>query len=191
MINAIIIDAKGELYMNKKLVAICEGVLLITIGVLVAIFGGKEVMDIVFGVLFIVGGASLLTLACMTTIKTKVLPLGITFGAIASLFFGICLVAKNLGGASVVPVFYYGMFAAVGLGAALFLKGLHIMIVRKLVFTGLGQMVIGAGITTIAVLFLFGPEGFKDVFWIVLGILIAVGGLYTCVMGFLAKEEAK
>lgn len=177
--------------MNKKLVAICEGVLLITIGVLVAIFGGKDVMDIVFGVLFIVGGASLLTLACMTTIKTKVLPLGITFGAIASLFFGICLVAKNLGGASVVPVFYYGMFAAVGLGAALFLKGLNIMIVRKLVFTGLGQMVIGAGITTIAVLFLFGPEGFKDVFWIVLGILIAVGGLYTCVMGFLAKEEAK
>ena len=174
--------------MNKKLVAICEGVLFIVIGVLVAIFGGGEVMDMVFGILFIVAGTLLGVLATMTTVKTKVLPLGITFAAIASLFFGICVVAKNLGGATVYPVFHYAMFAAVGLGAALFLKGLHILLVRKLVFTGVGQMVVGAGIATVAILYLFGPAGFQEVFWIVLGILIAVGGAYTCAMGFFGKE---
>lgn len=174
--------------MNKKIVAIIEGALLITIGVLVAVFGGKDVMDVVYGVLFIIAGVSLSCLACMTMVKTKVLPLGVTFGALASLFFGICLVAKNLGGASVYPVFFYAMFALVGLGGALILKGLHVIIAKKIVFTGIGQIVIGAGITTVAILFLFGPEGFKEVFWIVLGVLIAVGGLYTCLMGFFGKE---
>ena len=161
--------------MNKKLVAIIEGALLITIGVLVAVFGGGEVMDMVFGILFIISGAALSVLACMTI-------------ALASLFFGICVVAKNLGGATVYPVFHYAMFAAVGLGVALLLKGLHVLIAKKLVFTGVGQMVVGAGIATVAILYLFGPAGFQDVFWIVLGILIAVGGLYTCLMGFFGKE---
>ena len=104
--------------MNKKLVAIIEGALLITIGVLVAVFGGGEVMDMVFGILFIISGAALACLACVTMVKTKVLPLGVTFAALASLFFGICVVAKNLGGATVYPVFHYAMFAAVGLGKA-------------------------------------------------------------------------
>lgn len=174
--------------MNKKLVAIIEGALLIVIGVLVAVFGGGEVMDMVFGILFIISGAALAVLACMTMVKTKVLPLGTTFAALASLFFGICVVAKNLGGATVYPVFHYAMFAAVGLGAALFLKGLHVLIAKKLVFTGVGQMVVGAGVGTVAILYLFGPAGFQEVFWIVLGILIAVGGLYTCLMGFFGKE---
>ena len=174
--------------MNKKLVAICEGVLLIVIGVLIAIFGGKDVMDMVFGILFIISGAAFGVLASVTTIKTKVLPLGLTFVALASLFFGILLVMSK---ATVMHVVGYAMIAAVGLGAALFLKGLHILIVRKLVFTGIGQMVIGAGISTVAILYLFGPEGFYSVFWIVVGVLVAVYGLYSCVLGFLSKEEAK
>ena len=171
--------------MNKKLVAILEGALLITIGVLVAVFGGKDVMDMVFGILFIISGTALTCLSCMTMVKTKVLPLGITFAALASLFFGILLVASK---ATVMYFVGYAMIAAVGLGAALFLKGLHVLITRKLVFTGVGQMVIGAGIATVACLYLFGPEGFYKVFWIVVGILVAVGGLYTCLMGFFGKE---
>lgn len=174
--------------MNKKLVAICEGALLIVIGVLIAVFGGKDVMDMVFGILFIISGAAFACLSCLTMVKTKILPLGITFAAIASLFFGILLVMSK---ATVMHVVGYAMIAAVGLGAALVLKGLHILIAKKLVFTGLGQMVIGAGITTVAILYLFGPEGFYTVFWIVVGVLVAVYGLYSCILGFLSKEEAK
>lgn len=173
--------------MNKKLVAIIEGALLIVIGVLIAVFGGGEVMDIVFGVLFVVSGAALSALACLTTVKTKVLPLGITFAALASLFFGIlCLISK----ASVMPVVGYAMIASVGLGAALFLKGLHVLIVRKLVFTGVGQMVIGAAVTVVASLYLFVPE-FYSVFWIIVGVLVAVYGAYACALGFFGSEEAK
>ena len=171
--------------MNKKLVAIIEGALLIVVGVLIAVFGGGEVMDVVFGVLFVVSGAALGALACLTTVKTKVLPLGITFAALASLFFGILLLMSKT---KVMYVVGYAMIAAVGLGAALFLKGLHILIVRKLVFTGVGQMVIGAGVATVACLYLFGPEGFYNVFWIVVGVLIAVYGAYACALGFFSKE---
>lgn len=171
--------------MNKKLVAIIEGALLITIGVLIAVFGGKDVMDMVFGILFIISGAAFACLSCLTMVKTKILPLGVTFAAATALFFGILLVASK---DTVMDAVRYAMIATAGLGAALFLKGLHVLIAKKLAFTGVGQMVIGAGITVVSVLYLFPPEGFFKVFWIIVGVLIAVGGLYTCLMGFFGKE---
>ena len=175
--------------MNKKLVAIIEGALLIVIGVLAAVFGGGQVMDIVFGVLFVVGGAALGALACATTVKTKILPLNMMATAVGFLFFGILLLAKLPSHyvTTVSPVIHYAMIAAAGLGVALFIKGLHVLIAKKIVFTGIGQMVIGAAVAAVAIVYIFVPS-FYDVFWIIMGILIAVGGLYTCLMGFFGKE---
>ncbi len=139
--------------MNKKLVAIIEGALLIVIGVLAAVFGGGQVMDIVFGVLFVVGGAALGALACATTVKTKILPLNMMATAVGFLFFGILLLAKLPSHyvTTVSPVIHYAMIAAAGLGVALFIKGLHVLIAKKIVFTGIGQMVIGAAVAAVAI----------------------------------------
>ena len=46
--------------MNKKTVAILEGIGTIVLGVLIAVFGGLAVLDIYFGIIFLVAGAALL-----------------------------------------------------------------------------------------------------------------------------------
>ena len=72
--------------MSKKVLGIIEGAVVIALGVLIAIFGGQRVMDIYFGVLFVIAGAILLAFGIATLIKTKLLSFGITFNHIIPFF---------------------------------------------------------------------------------------------------------
>lgn len=172
--------------MSKKLLGIIEGAVTIVLGVLIAIFGGQEVMDIYFGVLFVVAGAILLAFAIVTLVKTKLLAFGVVFGAFAALLFGSFLLAKQLSFGYLV---YLLVLLIIAGGAALVFYGVY-TIIKLSVFYGIGQIVVGAAASTLGLCYLY-VDGFAKVFWIVVGILVAVYGVFMVVTAILDKSAKK
>lgn len=170
--------------MNKKLLGILEGTATIALGVLVAIFGGQTVLDIYFGVLFIVAGATFLTFAIVGLTRTGILRFLLVFLAFAFLTVGIVLVIRHYSLGELVRLLVYLLIAA---GGALIAYGAY-TIVKFNVFYGVGQIVIGAAAITVAVLYLTIPE-FYTWFWIIVGVLVAIYGVVLLVMAILSKDE--
>ena len=164
--------------MNKKTLAIIEAIATITLGVLVAVFGGVSVLSTYFGILFIVAGVTLAVLACMALVKTKALPLNLTFMASIALTFGIAMLIHKEIVALVLLLFTYLVLAG---GIALVVYGIYTLVCKKDTFTGVGQVVIGAAAAVVVILFLK-VDGFDKVFWIIVGVLIAVYGAYALCM---------
>ena len=170
--------------MNKKLVAICEGVLLVVIGVLIAIFGGGETMDMIFGVIGIAGGAALLALAVLALVKEKKYAFNFWLAGVAGLLIGIFLVASLT---TIAFVIEYAVYFGIAFGAALLGQGVYSLVAKKDTKAGVIQLVLGAAIVTFGILFRF-VEGFASVMWIVIGVLVALGGVYVAVMALLEKK---
>lgn len=171
--------------MEKKLLAICEGALAIVIGVLMACFGGQTVLDIYFGVLLVVAGALFLILSIVGLVKTKVLAFGSVFAALAGLLIGSFLIARYYSFDRFIEAFILIMIAA---GAALVLYGIY-TIFKQGLFAGLGQIVIGGGVFALGFCYIYIPSFYK-VFWIIIGVLVAVYGLFFLLNALLSKEEA-
>lgn len=172
--------------MNKKLLGIIEGAVTIVLGVLIAVFGGQEVMDIYFGVLFVIAGAALLAFAIVGLVRTKILSFGITFGALAALLLGSFLLARQLSMGYLVYILALLIIAA---GGALIFYGVY-TIIKLSVFYGIGQIVVGAAAATLAICYLY-VDGFYKVFWIIIGVLVAVYGVFMIVSALLNKEDKK
>ena len=170
--------------MSKKLVAICEGVLLVVIGVLVAVFGGGQTIDLIVGIIGIAGGAILLCLALLTLIKEKKYAFNLWFGAVAGLLIGIFLVAEKT---TIAFLIEYAIYFGIAFGAAFLGLGIYSLCAKKDAKAGLIQLIGGALIVTFGMLFLF-VEDFAQFFWIVVGVLIALAGVYVAVMALLKKE---
>lgn len=171
--------------MEKKLLAICEGALAIVIGVLMACFGGQTVLDIYFGVLFVVAGALFLILAIVGLAKTKILLFGSLFAALAGLLFGSFMLSGHYSFDRFIEAFILLMIAA---GAALVLYGIYTIFKHGL-FNGIGQIVIGGGVFALGFCYIYIPSFYK-VFWIIVGVLVAVYGLFFLLSALLSKEEA-
>ena len=171
--------------MSKKLLTIIEGACVIALGVLIAVFGGVQTLSTYFGVLFIIAGAGLLAFDVALLCRTKLLNFGLTFLGGATLALGIGLLLHN--DLFAVVVYVIMLFAIAG-GCALVAYGIW-SIVRKLVFTGIGQIVIGAALATLASVYLKVPS-FQEIFWIIAGVLVAVYGLLV-LLGALFSKEAK
>ena len=170
--------------MSKKLVAICEGVLLVVIGVLVAVFGGGQTMDLIFGIIGIAGGAALLALAILALLKEKKYAFSLWFAAVAGLFIGILLVAEKT---TIAFLIEYAIYFGIAFGAAFLGLGIYSLVAKKDTKAGLIQLIGGALIVTFGMLFIF-VEDFAQFFWIVVGVLIALAGVYVAVMALLNKE---
>lgn len=170
--------------MSKKLIGILEGAATIVLGVLVAIFGGQAVLDLYFGILFIIASAGLLAFAIVILTKTRILNFFSLFGAFAFALFGSFLLANYYS-------FGYFMYTLVLLiiaaGFALIPYGVY-TIVKFSLFYGIGQIVVGAGVATLGLCYLFIPE-FYQAFWIVAGCLIALYGLFMLLSALFTKEE--
>ena len=170
--------------MSQKLLNIIEGALVVALGVLIAIFGGQEVMDIYFGVMFIIAGAGLLAFAIVGLVKTNILSFAVTFFAFAALLLGTFLVARYYSFGYLVYTLILLIIAA---GGALIFKGVYTIVKYSVVY-GIGQIVIGAAAITLGVLYLTVPE-FYTVFWIVVGVLVALYGTFMIVGAILAKQD--
>ena len=172
---------------TNKIVNIIEAIVIIVLGVIIAIFGGGTALDIYFGIVAIVGGVALAAIAVYTLANTKVLPFGTTFLSIALITVAITLFVNALSFGVLIGLLVYIMLA---LGITLVLYGIYTAVALKGIIPGVAQIVIGAAIIVLTVLFLT-VEDFRTVFWIITGILVAVYGVLMLIYAYLPQKKAK
>lgn len=171
--------------MNKKLLAIVEGALFIALGVLICVFGGVQTLSMYFGILFIVAGAGALIFDLVVCCKTKLLNFGLTFIGAATLALGIALLLH----VELFDTFVYViMVLSIAAGCSIVAFGIWTL-TKKLVYTGIGQIVLGAALAALAIVYIKVPS-FHQVFWIIVGVLVALYGLLTLLGGLFSKKEA-
>ncbi len=169
--------------MNKKTVAILEGIGTIVLGVLIAVFGGLAVLDIYFGIIFLVAGAALLIFHFIEVAKTKLVEFASIFLGVTLILLGTFLLAHLLSFGIFVQFFIILLIAA---GATLIVMGAFNM-ARISTFYGVGQMVIGLLAITFGVLYLTVPQ-FQVAFWIVVGVMVAVYGVLLTASALASKK---
>ena len=57
--------------MKDKIMNIIEAIVIIALGIVIAVCGGGEALDIYFGIVAIVGGVALTAIAVYSLVKTK------------------------------------------------------------------------------------------------------------------------
>ena len=171
---------------KEKLVGILEAIVIIAFGIIIAVFGGGTALDLYFAIVALVAGAVLLIVNVYTLAKAKELNFALTFLSTALITIGIAILAKGLSFGVLIPLMAYLLL---GLGVALILYGLFVAL-RKSLFYGVGQMVVGAVLATLVIIFLTVPE-FAHAFWIILGVVIAVYGALLLIFTLVDKNGKK
>ena len=172
--------------MKEKLAGILEAVVIIAFGIIIAIFGGGTALDLYFAIVALVAGVILLMVNVYTLVKVKELNFALVFLASALITIGVAILAQKLSFAVLIPLM---AFLLLGLGIALVLYGIFVA-VRKNLFYGVGQIVVGAILATLVIIFLTVPE-FAHAFWIILGVVLAVYGVLLLVFTLIGKPEKK
>lgn len=172
--------------MKEKLAGILEAVVIIAFGIIIAVCGGGTALDLYFAIVSLAAGAILLVANVYTLIKVKELSFALTFLSCALITIGIAILAEKLSFAVLIPLM---AFLLLGLGIALILYGLFVAL-RKNLFYGVGQMVVGAVLVTLIILFLTVPE-FAQAFWIILGVVLALYGVLLLIFTIVGKPEKK
>ena len=172
--------------MKEKLAGVLEAIVIIAFGIIIAVFGGGAALDLYFAIVALVAGVVLLMVNIYTLAKAKELSFALTFLSCALITIGIAILAEKLSFAVLIPLM---AFLLLGLGIALILYGLFVAL-RKNLFYGVGQMVVGAVLVTLIILFLTVPE-FAQAFWIILGVVLALYGVLLLIFTFVGKPEKK
>ena len=170
--------------MNNKIATITEGIVAIVLGVLIAIFGGGEVLNIYVGVVCLIGGIACLLVAGYALVKKAPFPVGATIFGSVLLTLGIALLA---GGISIAVAIDILVYALLGVGAGFVLCGIYAL-VNKALALGIGQIAIGAGLVVLSILYITVPD-FRTAFWIIVGILVALYGALVVVSALLEKKK--
>ncbi len=168
---------------KEKLVGILEAIVIIAFGIIIAVFGGGTALDIYFAIVALVAGAVLLIVNVYSLVKVKELNFALTFLSSALITVGVAILAKGLSFGVLIPLMAYLLL---GLGIALVLYGLFVAL-RKNLFYGVGQIVVGAVLTTLVIIFLTVPE-FAHAFWIIVGVVLAIYGVLLLVFTLIDKD---
>ena len=171
--------------MKEKILQIIEGLIIIALGVIIAVFGGATVLDIYFGIVALVGGIALVILNIVGLVKAKLLDFGATFLACALIVVGISLFTEFLSFAILINLV---VLLILGLGVALILYGLYSMLLKKDMLAGICQIIIGAAAIVLAILYL-AVEEFRTIFWIIVGVVVAVYGVLVIVTALISKKK--
>ena len=171
--------------MKDKIFAIIEAIIAIALGIVVIVSGAGTALDIYFGIICLVGGIGLLSLACIGLIKTKILQLPATLLGSILVAVGISLFTPYLSFAALINLL---IIVILGAGAGLIIYGIYVLLVLKNLIVGLTQLIIGTAALVLAILYMTVPE-FAQAFWIIIGILIIIYGLLLLVSAFLFKKE--
>ena len=172
--------------MKGKLAGILEAIVIIAFGIIIAVFGGGTALDLYFAIVALVAGVVLLIVDVYGLVKVKELNFALTFLSCALITIGVAILVKKLSFAVLIPLM---AFLLLGLGIALILYGLFVAL-KKNLFYGVGQMVVGAVLATLVIIFLTVPE-FAQAFWIIVGVVIAIYGVLLLVFTLMGKNEKK
>lgn len=169
---------------KEKIFNIVEAAFIIAFGILIAVSGIGAAVNTYFGIVAIVLGVTCAVLAIMNLAQKNGLPFGLTFMSTACITIAIALFAGWLSFAVIVGIL---VFLIIALGFALIFHGIYLL-AKGFVFMGVGEMVVGAIAATLAILYLTVPE-FQRAFWIVMGVLLAVYGVYYLVVAIAQKRK--
>ena len=159
---------------NEKLVAILEGVIAIIFGILIAVVGVDTAVNVYFAILATVAGSLLLLFVFYLLIKAKKMPLGLTLLGGASLGLGIGLFTGYVNFGVLTNIL---IVVLLGGGSALTLYGIWFALKINPLY-GVFTIALGASLVILTSVYLAVPE-FQRTFWIIVGILIAVYGVFT------------
>ena len=172
--------------MSEKNKTLVSGIFCIILGVLIAIFGGQEVLDIYFGVVAVVSGVCLLVLSIYTMCKKLPVPVPSFIMGCVLTAVGITLFTEYL---TVGYVINFLVVIILGAGAGILGLGIYLL-TKKEVAPGLMNLALGIFAIVVAVLYIAVPD-FRSVFWIIVGVLIAVYGLVDVVLGIKDLQSKK
>ncbi len=167
---------------KDKLTTMLSATLLIVLGVLVAIFGAATVLNLYFGITACVVGAILLAFSIVLMSRKELVPPAEVIGGGALVAIGVGLIVGKIDAGVLIGLL---VFAVLGGGAGLIIYGIYLL-TKKARNLGIINLIVGAAALTLAILFL-ALKGFEQVFWIIVGILIAVYGVSQIVIAALKK----
>ena len=168
---------------KEKLFQVLSGAILVALGILIAIFQ-IGALDLYFGVIAIIGGAILLAYGIYLLAKKNGFNGSSVILACVLLALGITLVIHFVSFGALIPLVLTLM---IGGGAGLVLVGIYAF-AKKNTFVGLMNVVIGVAAIVLAVLYIAVPE-FRDAFWIIVGIVVALYGVLEIVSAFIGKKK--
>ena len=167
---------------KEKLFTILSGAILVALGVLIAIFQ-IGALDLYFGIIAIIGGAVLLAYGIYLLIKKSGVNGSSVILACVLLALGITLVIHFVSFGALIPLI---LTLLIGGGTGLVLVGVY-AIAKKDIFGGLINIIIGVAAITLSVLYI-AVEGFRNAFWIIIGVLVAIYGVLEIVRAFVNKK---
>ena len=165
-------QTKGKyLDMSKnKLLGVIEGAIIVALGVLIAIFGFGAV-DLYFAIASTVVGAALLGVSIYGMSKNS-LDVGVLALSGVLIAIGVGLFTHYISFGILINLI---VIAILGFGAALIIYGIY-LIAKKYPVYGTLVLIIGVVLVTLSILYICLAD-FRNVFWIIVGIVIALYGV--------------
>ena len=170
--------------MSLKTKTIVSGAILIALGILLAVLGIGQTIDIYFGIALILAGVGCLVLSGVAIARKGPLPVSMFLAGAMFLSVGIGLFTDYLSFAVLANVLVFGLL---GLGAGLIALGI-IHIAKKAPLLGAIEIAVGACLVVFPLLYLF-VDGFQQAFWIIVGVLVAVYGVFVIVDALVTKKK--
>ncbi len=170
--KVITLKMKGKKEMSEKNKTLVSGIFFIVMGILIAIFGGQAVLDVYFGIVSLVAGLCLVAMGIYAMSKKQPLPGSTLVLGCVLLAVGVTLFTDFL---SVGVLINFLVVVVLGAGAGILTYGIYLL-VKKQTVPGLMNLVLGLVAIVVSVLYIAVPD-FRSIFWIIVGVLIAVYGL--------------
>ena len=155
---------------KNKLLGVIEGAIIVALGVLIAIFGFGAV-DLYFAIASTVVGAALLGVSIYGMSKNS-LDVGVLALSGVLIAIGVGLFTHYISFGILINLI---VIAILGFGAALIIYGIY-LIAKKYPVYGTLVLIIGVVLVTLSILYICLAD-FRNVFWIIVGIVIALYGV--------------
>ena len=155
---------------KNKLLGVIEGAIIVALGILIAIFGFGAV-DLYFAIASTVVGAALLGVSIYGMSKNS-LDVGVLALSGVLIAIGVGLFTRYISFGILINLI---VIAILGFGAALIIYGIY-LIAKKYPVYGTLVLIIGVVLVTLSVLYICLAD-FRNVFWIIVGIVIALYGV--------------
>ena len=164
--------------MNEKNKTLLSGIFCIVLGVLIAIFGGQKVLDVYFGIVSLVSGLCLIALGAYAVSKKQPLPSSTLILGCVLTAVGITLFTDYL---SIGVLINFLVIVILGAGVGIFAYGIYLL-KKKEKTPGLMNLALGLVAIVVSILYIAVAD-FRNIFWIIVGVLIALYGLVEFIYG--------
>ena len=164
--------------------SLIQGAAYVLLGILLAVFGGANVIDKYFGIMLLIGGAILVAAFTINASQDKDTKADPLVFAGACIVLGIAFLSNTFTFQIIIDLLAY---IILGGGCGLLVYGLYKLIMKSTT-EGIFLTVFSALVTLLAALFIW-VSGFQKAFWILIGIVVILAGLYLILNQFFDLDK--